>query len=162
MKIVHAGILRAVVLPITIGALLSLCASARIFELWGVNPNLPLAALAVFAALAPGFVNYAFLFLSAAIFIQPLSVRETTAFAAVAGAFYILRVVAPWRSFARCMLSIVIGTLGFYAFADAQFLIGMPPALFIELGYNLLLGVVLYAGTRVYYRALFGPYEAPE
>lgn len=162
MKIVHAGILRAVVLPVAIGAVLSLLQQARLFEFWGVNPNLSLAGFAVFAALAPGFVNYAFLFLSAAFFIQPVSARASAAFAGIGLLLYVLRVVAPWRAFARCLFSVIAGTFLFYALADFQFLIIAPISVALELGYNLSLAAVFYAMARAYYRALFGPYEAPE
>ena len=162
MKVIHAGILKAIVLPVLIGAVLSLCQRARILECYGVNPGLSLVGLAVFFALAPAFLNYALLFLSEIIFLQPLSTREMLALFVVGIVLQLVRSFAPWRAVARLIFSLVAGTVLFYAISDAQFLTGFFGVAAAEVLYNLFVGVMCYFVLRAFYRLFFGPYEAPE
>lgn len=116
------------------------------FEFFGVRPNLVLVVALVATFFIEGFLPYAALVLIGTIFL-----RFEPGFNADLLILGLICLLAFWirrnfvlPSFITSLGFICAGSLGFYLLTAPSFLISQPGEFFIELAYNILVGMVLF------------------
>jgi|GEM_PF-1652819 len=132
--------------PIVIIVLVALAQQARLFDFWGVNPNLTLLALTIFAfmALSPGvFFSCAIL---GAIFLKTAPGFESgsAAILALAGIIWIFGRTNPWHPHFAVLFGTVLATTVFYLIVDFGFITERTYLFGQELVYNLIITIIVW------------------
>jgi len=118
-----------------------------LFSWFGVKPNYTLATLIVLAFFLEEWFIYLGLVLFAAILLNFRVVFDAAigVFMLVCIFMFAFRRFFPAIRFVNSLVAVLFGTILFYGIIDYQFLLENPFTIFIELVYNIGVGIVTYA-----------------
>ncbi len=103
----------------------ALLTHAKVFTVFGVNPNLLAASLAVWVFFMDGFFMYFLLAGFGAIILKsyPAFDWPSVAFLILPALFILFKIISPLRPLPTIAFSAILGTMVFYAIIDYNFLI---------------------------------------
>lgn len=138
--------------PIFAAVATALLQGTRFLEFWGVNPNLILVFLTLFAFFTENLFIYAASTVLGAIFLKTSPLFEVTPIAvfACAAFIWIWKKYSPWNTHLALAGGLVAANLIFYAIVDYSFIFNEPVFLMKEIFYNLAILIFVWLAANYF------------
>jgi Na+-translocating ferredoxin:NAD+ oxidoreductase RnfD subunit len=129
-------------IPVILAILAALAQELRLFEFWGLNPNLIIITLGLLAFTMDNLTEFFAAVLAGVIFSKTAPFWEIAPLAIfiAASIFWISKKASPWNIHIEFLISLFVATTIFYVVVDRAFILERTELFFGELAYNVSIG----------------------